>query len=220
VPADHRTAVAALLPALGLRIAAGPLELRGLTDPDLAELALLARRGIHDPDRMPFEHPWTDVPPDELPARLAAYHWQARSTWSPGAWNLQLGVWHEGVVVGCQGFETRGFRTTRSGETGSWLGREHQGKGLGTAMRQAVCAFLFDHVGAEEVTSSAFLDNPASLGVSRKVGYRPAGVVRLERRPGELALNQRLVLAPEDLVRGAHPVEVEGLPAFLRSVGL
>ena len=83
---------------------------------------------------------------------------------------------------------------TRTGETGSWLGREFQGRGIGTAMRQVICAFAFDHLDAEEVTSGAFLDNPASLAVSRKVGYRPNGVRRLKRRAGELALNQSLVL--------------------------
>ena len=86
-------------------------------------------------------------------------------------------------------------------------------------MRQAVCTFVFDHLGATEVTSGAFLDNPASLAVSRKLGYRENGRRRLERRPGELAVNQQLVLSPADLVRGA-PLEVEGLPAFRRLVGL
>ena len=39
-------------------------------------------------------------------------------------------------------------------------------------MRQMICAFLFDHLDFEEITSGAFTDNPASLAVSRKVGYR------------------------------------------------
>lgn len=86
--------------------------------------------------------------------------------------------------------------------------------------RQTLCAFLFDHLDAAEVRSGAFLDNPASLAVSRQVGYRPAGVRRLERRPGEHALNQDLVLTPDDLVRGPHPLAVAGLDAFRRSIGL
>ena len=51
-------------------------------------------------------------------------------------------------------------------------------------MRQTLCAFLFDHLDAEEITSAAFLDNPASLAVSRKVGYLPNGDFRERRRPG------------------------------------
>jgi RimJ/RimL family protein N-acetyltransferase len=37
-------------------------------------------------------------------------------------------------------------------------------------MRQAICAFICDELEAGEITSGAFTDNPASLGVSRKVG--------------------------------------------------
>jgi RimJ/RimL family protein N-acetyltransferase len=110
------------------------------------------------------------------------------------------------------------FAVTRTAETGSWLGRRFQGRGIGTRMRRVVCAFAFDGLSAAEVTSSAFLDNPASLSVSRKVGYRPNGVVRLVRRPGEVAVNQRLVLTPATFVR-AEPVHTAGgaeLRAFLR----
>lgn len=212
--------VADLLPLLGLRITAGPLELRGITDDDLVLLCDLAERGIHDPDSMPFYFPWTAAPRGELARNTAAYHWRSRAAFSIASWALHLGVWLDGELVGSQGYETENFLVTRTGETGSWLGREYQGRGIGTAMRQVVCAFVFDHLGAEEVTSGAFLDNPASLAVSRKVGYRDNGVRRLRRRDGELALNQQLVLRPEHLVRSEHQLVVEGLPAFRRSIGL
>jgi RimJ/RimL family protein N-acetyltransferase len=87
-------------------------------------------------------------------------------------------------------------------------------------MRQMICAFLFDHLDFEEITSGAFTDNPESLAVSRKVGYRDNGVRRLKRREGELATNLGLVLTKEDLVRGEHPLEVEGVAPFRRSIGL
>lgn len=209
-----------LLPVLGLRVTAGPLELRGITDDVLADLCGLAERGIHDPDQMPFYFPWTDAPADELARNTAQYHWRCRADFSPAAWDLHLATYVDGTLVGTQGFSTSDYLVTRTGETGSWLGREHQGRGIGTAMRQAMCALLFDHLGAAEITSGAFLDNPSSLAVSRKVGYRDNGVRRHKRREGELALNQRLVLTPDDFVRGPHDVEVEGLAAFRRSIGL
>ena len=212
--------LADLLPSLGLTITAGPLELSGLTDDDLVELAALAEAGVHAPEAMPFYVPWTEAPPGSLTRNLAAYHWRIRSEFSVASWGLELGVRYDGVLVGTQGFRSRSYLVTRTGESGSWLGLAHQGRGIGTLMRQALCAFLFDHLDAVEVTSGAFLDNPASLAVSRKVGYRPTGVRRLERRPGELALNQELRLAPEDFVRGPHPLEVTGLAAFRRSIGL
>ena len=214
------TTIAEILPALSLRITAGPIELRGLGDDDLAQLCDLASRGIHPPERMPFYFPWTDAPAERLPLNTAQYHWRVRASFSAESWTLPMGVWHEGVLVGSQALETTNFLVTRTAETGSWLGREHQGRGIGTAMRQAICAFAFDHLGAAEITSGAFTDNPASLGVSRKVGYRPNGLARLQRRDGELAELQRLRLVPGDLVRGEHTITVTGLAAFRRSVGL
>ncbi len=209
-----------VFPALGVRITAGPLELRGLVDDDLAQLGALAERGIHDPATMPFYQPWTEAPGDQLARNTAQYHWRTRADFSPAKWDLNLGVWRDGELLGTQGVGTEHFLVTRTGETGSWLGREHQGQGIGTAMRQMICAFLFDHLDFEEITSGAFTDNPASLAVSRKVGYRDNGVRRLKRREGELATNLGLVLRPEDLVRGEHPLEVEGVAPFRRSIGL
>src|SRR5688500_115597 len=71
--------VADLRPLLGLRITAGPIELRGITDDDLAALAELAGQGVHAPEAMPFFFPWTDVPADELPRNFAQYHWRTRA---------------------------------------------------------------------------------------------------------------------------------------------
>jgi RimJ/RimL family protein N-acetyltransferase len=214
------TTIADVLPMLGLRVTAGPLELRGITDDDLVRLAELAVRGVHAPELMPFTYPWTDADPADLPLRFAQYHWRTRADFGPDAWVLNLGVWHEDRLVGVQGLNTSKYLVTRTGETGSWLGLEHQGRGIGTAMRQAMCAFVFDHLDAAEITSGAFTDSPASLAVSRKVGYRENGRVRRERRPGELATTVELVLTPADFVRGEHPVRVSGVVAFLRSIGL
>lgn len=212
--------IADLFAPLGVRIVAGPLELRGLTDDDLVELAALAGRGIHPRDRMPFLFPWTDAPAGDLARNTAQYHWRTRVEFSPARWDLNLGVWRDDVLLGTQGVSTTDFLTTRTGETGSWLGLEHQGRGVGTAMRQAMCAFLFDHLDFAEVTSGAFADNPASLAVSRKVGYQENGRRRFERRPGELAVNVGLVLTPETFVRGAHDLVVEGVGPLRSLIGL
>ena len=87
-----------------------------------------------------------------------------------------------------------------------------------TRMRQAVCALLFDHLGAAEVTSNAWLDNPKSLAVSRKVGYRQVDVSR-KAREGVLVLDCALRLRPDDLVRG-EPVEVSGAEPLRAYLGL
>jgi RimJ/RimL family protein N-acetyltransferase len=213
------TTIADIYPVVGLRISAGPLQLRGITDDDLVALARLAGRGVHPPELMPFSTPWTDAPAAELPLRMAQYYWGSRASFSPERWSLDLAVVWEGVVAGTQGFNTRDYLVTRSGETGSWLGREHQGRGIGTRMRQAMCAFLFDCLDAQQIVSGAFVDNPASLAVSRKVGYRPNGLRRMVRRPGEWQLNQALVLTPDTFVRGPD-ITVEGLVPVRRLIGL
>lgn len=214
------TTIASALPMLGLRVSAGPLELRGITDELLGPLADIAAAGIHDSDAMPFYVPWSIAPAEVLPRQFAQYHWSQRAAFSPAGWSLDLAVFWDGELVGVQGMSTKDYLVTRTGETGSWLGRSHQGKGIGTAMRQVFCAFAFDHLDATQITSGAFTDNPASLGVSRKVGYRENGLRRVERRPGELAVLQELVLAPEDLVRFEHRLQADGVDAFRELIGL
>ncbi len=212
------TTIAEVFPVLGLRIRAGSLELRGLTDSDLVLLGELAQRGVHPPERMPFYHPWTDAPAEQIPLGMVQYHWGERAALSPARWSLDLGVWVDGELVGTQGLGTRDFLLTRTGETGSWLGLAHQGRGIGTRMRQAMCAFAFDHLGAVQLTSGAFVDNPASIAVSHKVGYVDNGIT-IKKRREEAAEHLALRLTPETFVRG-EPIEVEGLAPVRRLLGL
>jgi RimJ/RimL family protein N-acetyltransferase len=213
------TTAATALPLLGLRITAGPVELQGVTDDLLGPLAELAIKGVHDPDFMPFFVPWSIAPAVEMPRNMAQFHWGQRANFSPEQWGMDLAVFHDGQLVGSQGFSTRDFLVTRIGETGSWLGREFHGRGIGTAMRKVICAFIFDYLGAEFITSSAYADNPASLGVSRKCGYRENGV-SIRNRMDKPATLQLLILEPGNLVRYEHELTVEGLPEFRRSIGL
>ena len=212
--------LAEIYPPLGLRVEAGAIELRGLSDELIVELCAAAEAGIHDPDEMPFYFPWSTAPAGELSRNTAAYHWGKRSTFAPDDFCLDLAVLLDGQVIGAQGVAAKHFPVTRTGETGSWLASAYQGRGIGTAVRQAFCALLFDHLGFEEITSAAFVDNPASLAVSRKVGYQPTTVSRIKRREGELALNQGLVLTPGTFVRGDVAIEVTGAAAVRSFIGL
>ena len=213
-----------VLPMLGLRIEVtspvGDLELVGITDDLLAELADVAAAGIHPPERMPFTVPWTDTEPSRFALQFAQFHWGTRARWSPESWQLNLAVVQGGRPIGVQGFGATDYLVTRVGETGSWLGQAHQGRGIGTTMRRAICAFLFDHLDAAAITSGHFTDNPGSGAVSRKVGYRDNGTERRQRRPGEPATMTHLVLSPENFVRGGVAIEGEGLAPFRRSIGL
>ncbi len=212
------TTAAAALPVLGLRITAGPVELRGITDDLLGPLAELAL-DIHDPDFMPFGYPWSLTPAPDMARTVAQYHWGKRASFSPAQWTADFAVFHNGELVGSQGFSTKDYLIVRGGETGSWLSRRFQGKGIGTAMRQVICAFAFDHLDAEHITSTAFEDNAPSRAVSRKTGYTENGVDRFNRL-GKRAIMQRIVLEPANLVRYPHELTVEGLPEFRKSIGL
>jgi RimJ/RimL family protein N-acetyltransferase len=213
------TTAATALPLLGLRITAGPVELRGVTDDLIVPLAGLAIDGIHDADFMPFYTPWSLTPPEEMPRSMGQFHWGQRARFSVANWGADLAVFYDGDLVGVQGIGTHDYLITRTAETGSWLSSRYQGKGIGTAMRQVICAFAFDCLDAEEITSAAYADNPASLAVSRKCGYTENGrEVRV--RMGKRAILQRIVLKPADLVRYEHELTVDRLSEFRRSIGL
>ena len=204
-------------PPYALEIIAGDLELTIIRDDDLSEFVDLVIDGVHDPDFMPFGFPWTDADPAELPANFARFQWSVRSRFTPEDFSLDFAVRRRGELVGTQALHLKDFAITRTGTTGSWLARRFHRQGIGTAMRQTICAFAFDELGATEITSGAFVDNAPSLGVSRKVGYTDNGINRQVRR-GELAEHQNLRLTPDALRRGA-PLTVHGadqLRSFLR----
>jgi RimJ/RimL family protein N-acetyltransferase len=205
-------------PPSAVRLGEGDLALSVVGDDDIPGLVDLALAGVHPPDEMPFAIPWTQADPAVLPAQNVRYYAGVRAGFTPESFNLLFAVRWRGELVGLQGIGAESFAVLRSCHTGSWLGLRWHGQGVGTRMRRAVCAFAFDELGAIEVRSAAFFDNPASLAVSRKVGYRPNGTDRLVRA-GVPALNQRLVLTPDTFVRGA-PLTVTGAAGLRSFLGL
>jgi RimJ/RimL family protein N-acetyltransferase len=208
-----------MLPLLSLQITAGPIELRGITDDLLESLAGLAVEGVSPPGAPPFLAPWPTEPPQDLPRSFAQYYWRLRAEFSPERWTAPLAVLWNGMPAGVQELFGDKYLVNRTTETGSWLGRRFHGRGIGTAMRQVIAAFAFDHLDAQQVTSAAYADNLASMAVSRKVGYTENGV-DIWARDGTPVPHQRFLLTRGDLVRYEHPLTVTGLPAFRRSLGL
>ncbi len=190
------------------------LELRPDDDEGVAELADLVLDGVHPPDRMPFGVEWTDAPRERLGINTLQHFWDVRSRLSPRRWTVNFIVRLDGRAVGLQSLSADDFPVLREVETGSWLGLRHQGGGIGTEMRAAVLLFAFDHLGAVAARSSAFTDNLASLGVSRKLGYRPDGTFRQVRR-GEPAEQTRLLVTPEALCRPDWALGVTGVTPCL-----
>lgn len=202
-------------PLLGLRVRTPRLELRLPTPEQLGALADLAAEGIHDPQLMPFVVPWTDRPPAEVARSVVQHYWLRLGNWTPEDWALNLTVLCEGEVVGQQTVGARDFAVVREVNTGSWLGRRHHGRGIGTEMRAAVLHLAFEGLGAVEAVSAAFEHNQASQGVSRKLGYERDGVARLAIQ-GAVTVEHRLRLTRAAWERHRTvPVEVEGLAPCL-----
>lgn len=206
-------------PLFDLRLRTGDLELRLPTEDDLVALIAVARAGIHPPDEMPFAVPWTDLPSPAFERSAFQFHIGERARWKPGAWNLPLGVWVDGAPVGIQDLGARDFATSRTVNTGSWLGQSFQGRGIGKQMRQAVLALAFDHLGARVAETEAMVTNPASSRVSVAVGYQPNGRGVLAPRGVPIETERYRMTLDDWRARERPVVEVTGLEPCLELFG-
>ena len=200
-------------PLFDLVVRTPRLELRYPDDALLHELLAVAQRGVHDPGFMPFAIPWTRQPPGVFEREFLKYHWSTRGATSPDRWSIPLVVLEDGLVRGVQDLASHHFPRTRSCFSGSWLGLEHQGRGIGSEMRAAVLALAFEHLGAELCTSTAWHDNMPSVRVSQKVGYVDDGW-ELRDRDGTATKHLRFRMAKDDW-RPPFEVTVEGLAPCL-----
>lgn len=200
-------------PLFGLRIRTERVELRYPDDADIARIVKVAEQGIHDPSTMPFTVPWTRRRAPELGRGIFRHHWECRAGFGPEKWKLILAVVVEGEVVGSQSMSSFDFGVRRTVETGSWLGRAHQGKGLGKHMRACALGLAFEGLDARHAHSDVYDDNAASLALNRKLGYEEQwgdidvveGIARPWRR---FHLTRELW---EKHVRNLTTVEIEGL---------
>ncbi len=81
------------------------------------------------PNRCRFSSPWTVGTPDEVSRRFIQYHWSVRGAMTMTDWKFETAIVVDGEIVGCQAFAATDFPTSRTGETGSWIGRGFQGRG-------------------------------------------------------------------------------------------
>lgn len=208
-------------PPFDLRVRTSRLTLRGIDDDLAVELAALAARGVHDPAWMPFGFPWTDLPPPDLERGVLRFHWESRASLSPERWRIAMATIVDGVVVGSTDLLATDFPVLRTFETGSWLGREYQGQGIGREMRLATLTLGFDGLGALEATTAAWPDNGASLGVTRSLGYEFNGIERAKRRHTEADEQHRYRMGRPhfDTIR-RDDIEIEGVEAVRELLGI
>jgi len=218
-PMPAVTALADAWPLFGLRLRSEHLVLRLPTDDEILELIDLAKAGIHPPDEMPFGVAWSTIPSPAFERQFLQHHWSIRGAWSPEHWVLNLMTELDGVPIGSQSVRGTEFAIHRTVDTGSWLGRAYQGRGLGKEMRAAVLGFAFDGLGARAAETSAFLDNAGSNGVSRSLGYVENGIGSLAPE-GVARPTQKFRMTVEGWRARPRPaLTVEGLDACLELFG-
>jgi RimJ/RimL family protein N-acetyltransferase len=197
-----------------LRVRTPRLELRLPTEDELVELFRVAEGGIHPPEEMPFFVPWTD---DLRLDAFVEYHRDTWAAWRPEQWLLNLFTFLDGRPIGSQGVGAEEFAVRREVETGSWLGAQYQGRGLGTEQRAAVLELAFAHLGAEVAVSGSIVHNRSSQHVSEKLGYRVTGTRTIAPRGDPVEhFDYRL---ERDEWSCPIPVEVEGIKPALPLFG-
>lgn len=215
-----KSVLADLWPQYGLTISTPRLELRLPHEEELAALAHLAGKGVHRAGERPFLTPWTDGRAEDRARFVLQEHWGLLGRWSVAAWQLGLGVFHQGQPVGVVTLRARDFPVVREVTTSAWLGIYHQGKGYGTEARIGLLTLAFDHLGAGAALTEVFQDNYASQGVSRKLGYEHDGI-SVDARGGEAVVSDRLRLTRDKWSRGKRlPVRVDGMAACRPMFGL
>ena len=201
-----------------LRLRTPRLELRLGSRDELVEVHELARRGIHPPDEMPFETPWTDRwAEDDFVERSVEFHEAALRDWRPDHWSFNPLVFFGGRPIGSQGMRAEDFSLRREVDTGSWLGQAFQRQGLGTEMRAAMLELAFRELGAVAATSGSVFGNESSKRVSEKLGYTVVGTSTIAPR-GEPVQKYDLRIRREDW-RCTFDVRLEGVEACLPLFG-
>jgi RimJ/RimL family protein N-acetyltransferase len=206
-------------PLFDLRLRTPNLELRLPTDDDLLELVRVAREGIIDAGQTAFLVPWHSLPSPAFERQFLLHWWGTRSRWSPTSWSLGLAVLENGRPIGVQDLLAEEFSIRRAVKSGSWIGREFQGRGRGTEARAAILALAFEGLGAERAESGYLEGNAASARVSEKLGYRVVGdeVFAIE---GKRVPETIVRCTPETWNRDLVPVTIEGLEPCLKLFGV
>jgi RimJ/RimL family protein N-acetyltransferase len=143
------------------------LHLRGITEADHDDVVA----GIGDLAvswmlaRVP--HPYTQRDAD-------AFFAYARGVIARGTM-LYVGIADRDRIVGALSIEGIPGRPV----LGYWLARSHWGNGIMPRATAAVIGHAFDTLGIRVVRSGAFTDNPRSLRVQEKLGFRRIGRRRM-----------------------------------------
>lgn len=156
-------------PLHGLHVRTADLDLRPVTEADLAELCEVFPGDV-DLDPAATRYAAIDGAANRR-VILAQGYWRQLGLWSPHDWSLPFAVRRRGELIGTQTLEGPDWTAERTVDSSSWLVTAARGRGFGKQMRAAVLELAFGHLGARTAITSAVVTNEASLGVSRSLGY-------------------------------------------------
>jgi len=113
---------------------------------------------------------------DRFPHPYRAEHGQRFLEWATRqtvatVWAIEV----DGEAVGSIGIEPGSDVERVSAEVGYWLGRAHWGQGIVSAALRAVTEHAFAHFELTRIFALPFADNPRSIRVLEKAGYRLEG---------------------------------------------
>jgi RimJ/RimL family protein N-acetyltransferase len=210
-------------PLHGIRIRSADLDLRVMTEADLPPIWELL------PDDLELNpHATTYEGLDRAANRRAVVaqgYWRSLGMWSADDWALPFVVRSvddddlPAEILGMQVLEGPDWRADRTVDSSSWLVPGARGKGLGTQMRASVLALAFGPLRARAAISSAVVDNSASLGVSRRLGYVDTHTSVLEHS-GERLQHVRLERGAWESSGRSAGVRIDGVDAALPFFGL
>lgn len=94
-------------------------------------------------------------------------YWQTRASVRPDSWNLQFAVVVDEQVVGACDIGAEHFAALRQFTTGSWLGREFQGRGLGKEFRMAALTLGYEFEGRRRALRRGVADDMLGFRMGR-----------------------------------------------------
>ena len=150
----------------GFPIRTDRLVLRQPHEADLPEIARLLGdfEVVKNLSRVPYPY---DMDAGRKWLKLAAESWQNPAQ----AQDLSAMMTLEGRVAGCISLKSLQLNP----EIGYWLGRDYWGRGLMSEAAGAMVSWFFANTGHERLAGEAMTDNPASLRVLMKAGFRITG---------------------------------------------
>ena len=161
------------LPRLRLPIVSRRLLLRPPRPKDAAAIA----RALRDPRvTRPIHLPARYSIPDAREFIRRSRKGRAEGT----AYNLSIFLRESGELIGGCGLDHILF-DHRNAHVGYWIARPHWGNGYAPEAASALIAAGFRELGLHRVHTGVFPDNPRSIRVLRRLGFRTEGRARQDR---------------------------------------